>query len=99
MLQFFIRVYGRALGPKVHRTAISFLLGLIVALVIVSCIAKVAKGHTQMAWLTVIYYPVPSAKIPKVKLYRIEASVCELQAKQLYADFYALRAQAFCLGV
>lgn len=99
MQKFLIRRYGKARGMMTYRALIPFTAGFVVALIVALSILRGAQRQVPMAWLTVVYYPAPGAMIPKIKLYRLEADVCELRAKKLYSDFYALRTQAFCLGV
>jgi len=99
MQRFLVRKYGRARGMMTYRALIPFTVGFIIALLVVLAILKSTQSHVQMAWLTVVYYPTPGAMLPKIKMYRLEYDMCELQAKKLYSNFYALRTQAFCLGV
>lgn len=98
MKRLFIRQYGRALGPMVYRAFTPFLLGLVFALAIVFAIISGSSGKPRQVLLTVVYYPTPGAMMPKVKMYRVDSEFCELQAKKIYNDYYALRTQAFCIG-
>jgi len=101
MKKALMRHYGRAKGGMIFRASlvfVAFAMGLVVALTLVLILMKSSVNPERMAWLTVVYFPVPSEKMPKIKVYRVQADFCELQAKKLYSNFYALRTQAYCIG-
>lgn len=98
MKRFLDKQYGRALGGRIYRTLITMVIGALLVAALAVYLVQRAERREAMTWLTVVYYPIPSAMVPKIKVYRIERELCVNKAQKLYADYRALKTQAFCLG-
>ena len=99
--RWFIKRYGKFLGPMVYRTlvAVGHLVFWFVFLLLVTrtVFAVQARESEPLVWLVVVYLPITQEPIPYVRFHRVEKSLCNKTAKQIFNNVKAGKARAFCL--
>ena len=58
---------------------------------------SVHDAPEKLVWLVVVYLPIVGDPLPYVRFFRIEESLCEGKAKQIYNSSASSKARAFCL--
>ena len=98
--RWFVKRYGKHLGPMIYRTliGIGYLVFWFVFLLFAVRFAFAAQEPPEkMSWLVVVYLPITQEPIPYVRFHRVEKSLCNKTAKQIFNNVKAGKARAFCL--